>query len=549
MRKLHACFRRLRRDERGAGAILFATSLTMLMGAAAMAVDMASIYLAKRGLQGMADAAALAAANHTATGDAQSAVAGILGAYDIPDVLVLSLKPGTYSQDGDVDFEDRFTPTEVEPNAVRIELERPLPLFFANIFGYSSTTVAAHATAQRSDMAAYSLSTKLAALSNGIPNQMLSALAGTDLDLSIMDTQGLANANLDLLGYADALVLQTGSKGATYSELFGKDIALDEAVAAMARASGDAEVAALLRDIAAKVGGDTVRLSDIIDLGPLGRTDYHDGKSEIEIDAYSLLRALLQLSLGKQYDITLDLAAPGLTKATAQLVGGSGWERSPWLTVTSAKDYVLRTAQSRLLLEVEANTGALALAKLKLPVYVELAQGEARLTDIVCDGDPSEHGVRMAVTPSVGTVAFSEINAAQMADLTSEMPLSRATFFTSPLLKVTGSAELALGGMSPQSVHFSMNEIKTRTIKTVATNDLAGAIASSLVDDVDIQVATLGFGVNASSITQLVGTTLQTIAPSIDGLFAQITQAAGIKLGAADVRVDKARCGVPMLVA
>jgi uncharacterized membrane protein len=549
MTSLRKLLRRLRQNEDGASAIMFATSLTMLMGAAAMSVDVASIYLAKRELQGMADAAALAAANHPTPADAQTAVNGVLGAYEAQDVLVLSLEPGVYRQDGDIEFGDRFTPTLSSPTGVKVQLERSLPLFFANIFGHSNTTVVAQATAQRTDMAAYSLSSGLASLSGGIPNQLLSALAGTELGLSVMDTQALANAELDLLGYADALMLQTGTEGGTYGELFAQDIALNDAVAAMSAASKDSAVITILASIAGEVSGDSVRLGDIIDLGPLGRVDYNNGDTGIAIDAYSMLRALLEISLGKHYDITLDLSASGLAKTTARLVGGSGWERSPWLTVTSAKDYTLRTAQSRLLLEVEANTGSLALAKLKLPVYVELAEGEARLTDIVCDGDPATHGVKVAVTPSVGTVAVAAIDASQMGDLTSEMTLSRAALFSSALINVSGSAEVELGGMAAKTLHFSMDDIRARRVKSATTDDLARAIAASLIDDVDIRVSALGLGLNASAITGLVGSTLQTIAPAIDGLLVEITTAAGIKLGNADVRVDKARCGVPMLVA
>lgn len=549
MANLRKIIRRFRKDETGGTAIMFATSLTMLMGSAAVSVDIASIYLAKRELQGMADAAALAAAKHSLPGDVRNAVDSVLGAYEVADVQVLSLQPGVYDQDGATDYDDRFTATSANPTAVKVQLERSLPLFFANALGHSETTVVAEATAQRSDMAAYSLSSSLATLSGGIPNQLLSELAGTELNLSVMDTQALANADLDLLSYADALMLQTGTEGSTYGELFAREIPLNDAIAAMARASDDAAVAALLRNVAADVGADDVRLADLVDLGPLGRIDYHDGDSGVAIDAYSLLRALLEISMGKHYDITLDLAASGLAKTTARLDGGSGWERSPWLTVTSAKDYVLRTAQSRLLLETEVNTGSLSLAKLKLPVFVELAEGEARLSDIVCDGNPATDGVHIAVTPSIGTVAVAGIDADQMGDLTSEMTLSKASLFSSALIKVKGSATVGLGGMSATNLHFTMADIDARRVKSVATDDLARAIASSLVDDVDIEVSALGLGFNASSIASLVGSTLQVAAPAIDGLITQIAQAAGIKLGNADVRVDKARCGVPMLVA
>ncbi len=52
----------LRRDRRGAVTIIAAGSLMALLAATALAVDMGSIYLNARRLQGVADAAALASA-------------------------------------------------------------------------------------------------------------------------------------------------------------------------------------------------------------------------------------------------------------------------------------------------------------------------------------------------------------------------------------------------------------------------------------------------------------------------------------------------------
>ncbi len=54
---------RLAHDRKGGVTILLAGALFMLAGAATVAVDLGSVYLARRQLQGIADAAALAAAD------------------------------------------------------------------------------------------------------------------------------------------------------------------------------------------------------------------------------------------------------------------------------------------------------------------------------------------------------------------------------------------------------------------------------------------------------------------------------------------------------
>ena len=60
MSQPHKRMRRLLVDKRGGISVLLAGSLFMLAGAATVAVDLGSVYLAKRQLQGVADAAALA---------------------------------------------------------------------------------------------------------------------------------------------------------------------------------------------------------------------------------------------------------------------------------------------------------------------------------------------------------------------------------------------------------------------------------------------------------------------------------------------------------
>ena len=54
--------RRFARGERGAVAAIFALALPALAGFAALSVDVGSVYLASRKLQGVADLAAMAAA-------------------------------------------------------------------------------------------------------------------------------------------------------------------------------------------------------------------------------------------------------------------------------------------------------------------------------------------------------------------------------------------------------------------------------------------------------------------------------------------------------
>ncbi len=161
-RRVEAGARRARR--RGAVVVQVAIAMTALMGFSALAIDVSMMYNARTELQRAADAAALAAAS--ALGDYSQgnplATARELAAEFAGSNTVLTA--GVQLDTSDVVFgratinaatgKYEFTETETFPNAVRVRARRTegspsgaVPLFFANIFGISSTDIAAQATA------------------------------------------------------------------------------------------------------------------------------------------------------------------------------------------------------------------------------------------------------------------------------------------------------------------------------------------------------------------------------------------------------------------
>ncbi len=80
-------------------------------------------------------------------------------------------------------------------------------------------------------------------------------------------------------------------------------------------------------------------------------------------------------------------------------------------------------------------------------------------------------------------------------------------------------------------------------------DDLTQAVASSLVEQLDIDVTVLGLGVSGGSLTSQVGKVITLAAPTLDTAIFSVTEALGLKVGAADVRVDRYRCGRPTIVA
>jgi Flp pilus assembly protein TadG len=144
-------------SERGASLLLIAASMVVLLGLCALAIDLASLYVARSEAQRSADAAALAGAKIFAASSCTSGTAGCSAlqtaatneAISVGNQnLVGGVNPNI--QSGDVTF--NFTPA-TDPR-ITVTVQRTsargnaLPTFFANVLGVSTVDVSATATAE-----------------------------------------------------------------------------------------------------------------------------------------------------------------------------------------------------------------------------------------------------------------------------------------------------------------------------------------------------------------------------------------------------------------
>ncbi len=526
--------------------ILFSGGLLAFMGVAALAVDATSLYVAKRQAQGIADAAALAAAGNVDNAD--SAAAAARNANTMPGLNILSVDPGHYEDDPTVPAAQRFVVGTDGANAARVRVGAEVPLYFGRVFGKSTVTVEAKGTAAQIDLAAFSIGSRLAAIDGGLPNAMLSQLAGTDLQLSAMDYQALAGGQLDILKFSDALRSQLNVQVATYGELLNTRATLGQIARAMAASVSDAQAASVLRAVADRLPQNSAILSSLIDLGPLADDSAPDPSRPVTVDAFSMLRATLEL--GGEHQISTDLGAtiPGLTSVRLKVAIGERPANSPWLRVTAAHDVEVRTAQTRIYLDTQV-APQLGLASLRVPIYVELASASARLNDISCAGGAANATVRLDVTPSAGEAAIADVDPNAFANFQAAPTLNPVTMLRTPLASVSGFADIRLGGVNAQTVDFSANDIATHAVKHVNTNDLTQGVASSLISGIDLNVNALGLGINLGSLTSLVGQVLGVAATPLDTVYGQVTSLLGVQIGQADVWVNGVRCGTPVLVA
>lgn len=537
----------LARRRDGNVAMIVAGGMAMLTGTAVIGVDTASMYLEKRRLQGVADAAALAAASDLTNGETRARAAVALAPAN--DARLVTLTPGRFDRDEALSVDARFVAGASGGNAARVTVESTLQPFFAQMMGTPQVTIAAQATAARIDLAGFSIGSRLAAVRGGLPGALLSQLAGSELSLSIMDYNALVSGQVDLLKAFELLRTGGGARVATFGDVAASDITLPQLANALAGATTNGSTAATLRTLSTRLPGRNVRLDTIIDLGPLAERTSADPQRPIRVDAYAILREALQIGTGNrqiQSDIDLGIAGIGRTRLWWQI--GERAAHSPWLTIGQAGRAVVRTAQTRLWMDIALLNVPLNLGSVRVPIYTELAEAEARLASVTCAGGPRNATVGLDVTPSVGRTALADLDPTTLGNFGQPMALRPARMVVLPLVSLTGYADILLGGTRAQRVSFSSAEIDGDTVKTVSTNDIATGVASSLLRNVDLRANIVGIGVSGGLLTTTLGNTLAAAAPALDAVVGQVSALAGVRVGEADVRVDGVRCGTPILV-
>lgn len=146
--------RRFQGDQRGAVAIFFAASVMMLIGMAAIAVDLSYLYSLRGKLQNAADAAVLAAVDDISDTDVARATALSYAAKNMPvaehGTVLVSADVVTGNWDADT---RTFTPSGSSTNAIRVVTRRAeangnaAGLFFARVLGFDDVDLQATAIA------------------------------------------------------------------------------------------------------------------------------------------------------------------------------------------------------------------------------------------------------------------------------------------------------------------------------------------------------------------------------------------------------------------
>lgn len=576
---LSGLVRRFLTNRAGQFALMTAVMMPVALVLAAIAVDSGSIYVEKRRAQALADLVAItAAANlHNPIGAAHAVLAdnGISGVAvhlgpepaQVPaDQDRLTVLPGQYTGSIAVDVAQRFAPASgTSRNAVKVTYRTTGTRHFAATL-IPPPRIGVTSIAHTRTGASFSIGSRLLNFEDGIVNKLLGQVLGTNIALTLMDYEALLDTKVSLLTFLDALAVRTNLTAGTYQQVLDADVTMGQVAQAMAdtqRPGSGAHVAAsrLVGQIGT-VSSAPIRLSRLFDLGDIRNQLVQAAVDHVALDVGLLdLLSASALAAGKGKQVALDLGAtvPELLKTVVTLAIGEPPQAAPWLRVGTGGE-VVRTAQTRLAVVVEIampeSLKTLLGARIRLPLYLEVAFAEARIKSVSCPtGQPESRRVEVETRPGVIDLYVADVDTSKLGGFANPRVGNRATLIQVPLIKISGKAHAELGETTYKTLIFTDADIRANAVKTVSTQAITTSLVQSLLSGLELSVdISVGGLLNLPLVTlppgtlALLGTTIGNATKAIDDLLASLLSTLGLALGQADVRVYGGSCGRAVLV-
>ncbi|WP_298812189.1 pilus assembly protein TadG-related protein [uncultured Sphingomonas sp.] len=545
----HLLLWRVWRDARAGVGVFVALAMPLLAGFAAFAVDLGTVQLDARRLQGVADAAALAAAGDPAKADA---VARGLVAASWDQAAVVRVVPGRYRADAGIPLAQRFV-ADAAGDAAQVQVTTRSPTFFAKVFGIDDVPIVRQATAQRRAVTSFSVGSRLVGLDGGVLNALLSALTGRPVTLGVLDQGALVSANVDMVHVLDRVRVRANMSGADYATVLSSEVQVGDVLAALTdtlNATGQGTAGGAVGRIGAAVGGQTIKLGTLIDAGPLAHQAGAGGLSA-RVPVLAFTTAVLQSGGARRLSLDLGAGVPGVASLKMSVAIGERAQSSPWLAITDKGDTIVRTAQARIYARARlAPTllpGLSSLASVDLPLFVEAAGAEARLKSIDCAATPRSVTLEGRVSPV--QAAIGSVDEAQLGDFSRAITPSSARLVDTLLVDVTGSSRVSLGAAEPwQTRRFTQAMIDAGSTETIRSTTPVQGIAASLIQQASLKVSLVGLPIAIDPLLRAVGTLLSGVAGPIDTVLSAVTGTLGVGIGEGDLQVNGLRCSNVVLV-
>jgi uncharacterized membrane protein len=554
MHKLKDLMQRFAADERGNFLVTTVILMTLLMGCAALGVDVGAIFADKRRAQSTVDLAAIVAASNLT--NATNAASATIVQNKYPATALLSVDLGSYTANPAVAPTARFlVPAAGTANAARVTMKTQTPLYFARyITGASSFTITTSATASSTALASFAIGSRLLSVNGGLLNAMLGSMLGTTLSLQAMDYQSLISANIDALDFMSALATRINLTGVTYGSVLDSNVKVADIIAAALTTqqvtNGASTATTALSSISQAVSALTTKITpgSLIDLGPYrDLTVGQKPKVGVGVSVYGLLSAAAAIANGThQIATAVDLGIPGIANVSLVATIGERPVGSSWMAV-GPQGVSVHTAQTRILLSVDVGGGSNPL--IRLPLYVEVASGTATLNAVNC-GHPnvSTSTATLGVTPGIIDAWIGGVSMADMNNFTTKPNPPPATLVNLGAVTVAGLAHAGVGNTSPTPVTFNYSQIQSQTPQTVTTTNFTSSLTSSLLGNLALTVKVGPLGLPIPGLGASVASLLSAATGPIDQVLASTLATLGIGVGQADVWVNSIRCDGAVLV-
>jgi len=623
-------------EERGAIAPFAAIVLAVTIGLVALSTDLGSWFAKRRSLQAATDAAALAAVSDTGLLAAKNKSAIVANATDllernggtVPTIGATDL--GVYcayarDDDGELakprfstdialcDGDDRPA-SDAVPNAVRLQTVSAASTFLSRVLNptQASLSINTSATATRIDEAAFQAGTGLADLNGGIANALLKALLGSSVQLTLAQYDGLLKTDVKLLPFLDALATNLNLTAGTYDSLLQSNAQVGDIVQAaiqvldqqgqLAGVQLDALNALLTLQGQITTPND-IQLGDLIDLGvwkpqPIGAPEPNSALNA-GLNLYQLVTFSAQLANGKNAvaipELGLNLGPILSISLEATAIEPP---QKPYFTFGPVGAQV-HTAQVRLQLMIKLlNLPSLLGKGVQLPIYIEIGEGDAKLSDISCGVNPATDAVvTVKARSGVAAIYIGKVDDNAMRNFTKPVTVEEADLIDvslaglANLVNIKGKAKVPLGSGAETPLTFTQPQpgVTPVSLEPPTTEGVIGPVSGGgqraravsagmgenlgkgLYDNLEI-TATLALGLvsgkvdlksdgavclrllvvplcvaSAEDARALLGA-LRGVLSVLDHLLDPLVQALGLQLGYIDVYVTGVRCGVPVLV-
>ena len=532
-------------DERGVTAVLVAVLMSVvLLVSAAFAVDLGQQRVVRRDMQAVADVVAMDVAWQL---DGRT-LKTLMTNGVISDAVNASLARNRDSFGADADVTWKLGKVDAAgafvafsqpaddaklPTAVQVLAHSSTGFTFGGITGRSRGNATRSAVALVDKSACISVGSYAvrARLGDGTLLGPLVKALGTDVGLNVLDTQGLAAADIKLI---DLVKTNIGAGG--FDQLLSSTVSLGSFYLAMAdvlqNEGGQAAQVALLQKLATVAAKDLmVKVSDIIGI---------DTSNSAGLDAvanvFDLVAATAFVANGENL-----LAVPALNVNVAGLSTLNGTVKIGQKPIGKCgKPKVTHAESSQVELKLAGNLASINLGLIKvsgpIKITVNVASAEGVLDAVTCD--PSK--------------IVSVLASGGLLDLRIELSLSGLLdlgLFKLPLADIPLIASTSRYPDQSETVNLSVGNEEYTSHQTTGEGSL-GAPALS-VDTSGVTVIGLPVGTLTSAIVDpLLSIVLNPLVKGLDTLLlSPLLSALGISVSGGDYGIfPKADCGIPQLV-